>query len=96
MLDDEAVNAIATHVADRQVRQIASGIGQVMRRLRRSGTAPQVAILAGQGVFLARAAAERQGLTTTEWGAAVGAAAARVAPAAAVAYLLAAEVAVHK
>jgi probable H4MPT-linked C1 transfer pathway protein len=88
MLRPEAITAIAAHVARAQVRQIAGGIRQVMRRL---GTrAPRVAVVAGQGAFLARAAADDVGLATRDMAEAIGTAAARAAPAAAVAYLLAA------
>jgi probable H4MPT-linked C1 transfer pathway protein len=87
LLDSEAITLIAKHVARAQVRQIAGGIRQVMRRLRPS--CPRVAVLAGQGVFLARAAADEVGLATCDLAKVVGSAAARSAPAAAVAYLLA-------
>jgi probable H4MPT-linked C1 transfer pathway protein len=82
------VDAIAEHIARAQVRQIAGGIRQVMRRL--GPACPRVAVLAGEGTFLARAAAEEVGLTTRDLADEVGSAAARSAPAAAVAYLLAA------
>jgi uncharacterized hydantoinase/oxoprolinase family protein len=48
-----------------------------------------VAVLAGQGAFLARAAAEEVGLAIRDMAEDVGSAAARASPAAAVAYLLA-------
>jgi hypothetical protein len=83
----DAVTAIAEAVARAQVRRVAGGIGQVMRRLRRR--CPRVAVLAGQGAFLARAAAQEAGLETRDMANEVGPAAARSAPAAAVAYLLA-------
>ncbi len=70
-----------------QVRQIAGGVRQVMRRL--GSACPRVAVLAGQGTFLARAAAEEVGLATRDMAEDLGSAAARAAPAAAVAYLLA-------
>jgi uncharacterized hydantoinase/oxoprolinase family protein len=58
--------------------------------MRRLGAAcPGVAVLAGQGTFLARAAAEEARLGTRDLANDVGFAAARAAPAAAVAYLLA-------
>jgi uncharacterized hydantoinase/oxoprolinase family protein len=58
--------------------------------MRRLGPAcPRLAILAGQGAFLARAAAEQVGLATQDLAGELGAAVARAAPAAAVAYLLA-------
>ncbi len=87
MLGPGDITAIAEHVARAQVRQIAGGIGQVMRRL--GSACPPLAVLAGQGTFLARAAAEEVGLATRAMAEDVGSAAARVAPAAAVAYLLA-------
>jgi probable H4MPT-linked C1 transfer pathway protein len=86
-LDDADVTLIAEHVARAQVRRIAAGMEQVLRR---RGAAPRpVAVLAGRGAFLARAAAEALGLETRELASQLGPAAALVAPAAAVAYLLA-------
>ena len=82
------VDAIADHISRAQVRQIASGIRQVMRRL--GPACPRVAVLAGEGTFLARAAAEEVGLAPRDLADEVGSDAARSAPAAAVAYLLAA------
>jgi probable H4MPT-linked C1 transfer pathway protein len=87
MLGDGDITAIAEHVAQAQVRRIAGGIRQVMRRL--GPACPRVAVLAGQGTFLARAAAAESGLVTRDMASTVGYAAARAAPAAAVAYLLA-------
>jgi hypothetical protein len=87
MLTAADVTAIAHHVAREQVRQIAGGIRQVMRRLQSRG--PVAAVLAGRGVFLARAAADEVGLATQDLAQDIGSAAACVAPAAAVAYLLA-------
>jgi len=81
------ITSIARHVAQAQVRQIAAGIRQVRERL--GPDAPRVAILAGRGSFLAKAAARRVGLETCDLADHVGWEAARVAPAAAVAYLLA-------
>jgi len=57
-----------------------------MRRL--GAASPVVAVLAGAGTFVGRAAAEAVGLTTCDLAHEVGTAAARSAPAAAVAYLL--------
>ena len=88
MLRPRDITAIAEHVARAQVRQIAAGIRQVMRRL--GPACPRVAVFAGQGTFLARAAAEAAGLSTRDMADEVGSATARAAPAAAVAYLLAA------
>jgi len=82
------VDAIADHISRAQVRQIASGIRQVMRRL--GAVCPRVAVLAGEGTFLARAASEEVGLSPRNLADEIGSAAARSAPAAAVAYLLAA------
>jgi uncharacterized hydantoinase/oxoprolinase family protein len=87
MLGPGDITAIAEHVARAQVQQIADGVRQVMRRL--GSACPRVAVLAGQGAFLARAAAEEVGLATHDMAEDLGAAAARAAPAVAVAYLLA-------
>jgi probable H4MPT-linked C1 transfer pathway protein len=88
MIGDDEVTAIANHISRAQVRQIAGGIRQVMRRL--GPACPRVAMLAGEGTFLARAAAQEVGLATRDLADDLGSAAARSAPAAAVAYLLAA------
>jgi uncharacterized hydantoinase/oxoprolinase family protein len=87
LLDPGDITAIAEHVSRAQVRQIASGVRQVMRRL--GSACPRIAVLAGQGAFLARAAAEEAGLVSYDLAINIGSAAARSAPAAAVAYLLA-------
>ena len=86
MLGPADITAIAEHVARAQVNQIKRGIRQVMRRL--GPACPRVAVLAGQGTFLARPAAEELGLTARELAGEIGSAAARAAPAAAAAYLL--------
>ena len=86
MLDASGVTEIAEHIARAQVGQIAGGIRQVMRRLDARG--PRVAVVAGQGAFIARAAAHDAGLATQDLADGLGAAAARAVPAAAVAYLL--------
>jgi (4-(4-[2-(gamma-L-glutamylamino)ethyl]phenoxymethyl)furan-2-yl)methanamine synthase len=88
MLRPRDITAIAEHAARAQVRQIAAGVRQVMRRL--GSACPGVAVIAGQGTFLARPAAEAAGLSTRDMAEEVGAGMARSAPAAAVAYLLAA------
>jgi probable H4MPT-linked C1 transfer pathway protein len=88
MLDPDDITAIAEHVARVQIRRIEGGIRQVTQRFGAADSS--VAVLAGQGVFLARAAAEKAGLSVRDWADEVGTAAARSAPAAAVAYLLAA------
>ena len=87
MLGPCDITAIAEHVARAQVRLVVDGIRQVMRRL--GPACPRVAVLAGRGAFLGGAAAERIGLVTHYMANDVGSAAARAAPAAAVAYLLA-------
>ena len=81
------ITAIADHVARTQTRQIAHGVRQVMRRLR--SRRPALAIVAGSGAFLARAAAETLDLATRDLADDLGPDAARAAPAAAVARLLA-------
>jgi len=86
MLGAQGITDIADHVARSQVRQIARGIQQVMRRL--GSQCPRVAIVAGQGAFIAQLAATDAGLATQDLADALGAAAARAVPAAAVAYLL--------
>jgi probable H4MPT-linked C1 transfer pathway protein len=88
MLDRDDITAIARHVARAQVCQIVGGIRQVMRPL--AGSGPSLAILAGRGTFLARAAAEQAGLSTRDLADQAGPEAAYAAPAVAVAYLLAA------
>jgi probable H4MPT-linked C1 transfer pathway protein len=91
MLTADDVSSIAEHVARTQVAQIAGGMKQVMRRL---GTgSPDIAVVAGRGAFLARAAATKVGLEVDDLADALGCAA-RMAPAAAVAQLLAERVAV--
>lgn len=86
MLGASGITEIADHVARSQVRQIARGIQQVMRRLGARG--PRVALVSGQGAFIARAAASEAGLATHDLADDLGAAVARAVPAAAVAYLL--------
>jgi (4-(4-[2-(gamma-L-glutamylamino)ethyl]phenoxymethyl)furan-2-yl)methanamine synthase len=85
-LSESDVTAIASHVAQTQTRQIAHGIRQVMRRL---NPGPRVAVVVGSGAFVARATAELVDLAACEPSSLTGANAWRVAPAAAVAYLLA-------
>lgn len=80
------VTEIAEHVAHAQLRQVVSGLRQVVRRL--GPQCPRHAVVAGQGAFLGREAADAVGLVTTALADGIGAAAARATPAAAVAYLL--------
>ena len=86
ILRPDDITALAAHVAGAQVRQIAAGIRQVTRRL--GPASPRLAVLAGQGTFLARAAAEEVGLAAYDIAQDIGPAGARSAPAAAVACLL--------
>jgi probable H4MPT-linked C1 transfer pathway protein len=86
-LDEQHLTAIAEEIAQRQIRQIACGLRQIIRRL--GAAAPAVAVLAGQGTFLARQAAEACGLEARELATELGSDAARAAPAVAVAVLLA-------
>jgi uncharacterized hydantoinase/oxoprolinase family protein len=58
----------------------------VMQRL--GGATPRVAVVAGSGAFLARAAADAAGLATRDLADEVGAAGALAVPALAVAHLL--------
>lgn len=87
LLSSDGITAIADFVSRVQVRHIAGGLRQVMRRL--GSGCPDVAVLAGQGAFLGRLAAQELGLATRDLASELGYAAARSAPAAAVAYLLA-------
>jgi probable H4MPT-linked C1 transfer pathway protein len=81
MLDERDLIAIAQHVARAQVRQIVSGIRQVLRHTPR----PRVAVVAGRGAFIARDAATSVSLPVEE----VDSRTSKAAPAAAVACLLA-------
>ena len=92
-IDADDISAIAAHIARTQARQIAHAIRQVLRR--RDTIAPRVAIVAGAGAFVARTAAEAAGLEVGDLGSELGVAAARAAPAAAVAHLLAEMVSVR-
>jgi (4-(4-[2-(gamma-L-glutamylamino)ethyl]phenoxymethyl)furan-2-yl)methanamine synthase len=85
-IGDADLTAIADHVSRVQVRQIAAGIRQVVRRL--PVDCRLSAVISGHGAFLARSAAEQSGLSTHDLAGDVGSAAARAVPAAAVARLL--------
>jgi probable H4MPT-linked C1 transfer pathway protein len=84
MVDAADVSAIAGAVARAQVRQIASGMRQVLRRL--SAHRPHEAVVVGRGAFLGQRAATHVGLHVAEH---VSGDAPFATPAAAVAYLLA-------
>jgi probable H4MPT-linked C1 transfer pathway protein len=83
LLDDAAIRAIADHVAAAQVEQIAEAVGRVVER----HPSLHVAVVTGLGEFLAAAAARRAGLVVRRLADRLGDAAARCAPAAAVALL---------
>ncbi|HEU4589049.1 MAG TPA: hydantoinase/oxoprolinase family protein [Gemmatimonadales bacterium] len=87
MLDDDAIDAIAWAVAEAQVRTVAEGIAEVRAR----HPAISLAVITGVGDFIAEAAAHRAGLGVLRLAERLGAEAARTAPAAAVALLLARE-----
>lgn len=83
MLDDDAIDALARHVADSQQERIARALDRVRRRQARTG----VVVAAGLGHLLALRAARRLGLDAVSLGDMLGIDAARAAPAAAVALL---------
>jgi len=84
MLDEAAVSSIADAIASAQVARIAENLGRVLAR----HSSLKVAVVTGLGAFLAEAAALRCGLRIERLAAQLGEAAARCAPAAAVALLL--------
>jgi probable H4MPT-linked C1 transfer pathway protein len=83
MLDDSAISELADALADAQVQRIATAIRQVMSR----HPSLDAAVVTGLGAFLAEAAARVAGLKVVPLASALGAATARVAPAAAVGLL---------
>lgn len=87
MIDDAAVDAIAHAIADAQVRAVADGIAQVSGRAEVRHTI-WLAVVTGLGDFIAADAARLAGLEVCHLSERLGAAA-RVAPAVAVAMLLA-------
>ncbi len=84
MLDDTAISRIADAVAASQSEQIASAI----RRVRARHPSLFTAVVTGLGAFMADRAARAAGLTPIALADSFGVAAARAAPAAAVALLL--------
>ncbi len=84
-LREREITALARAVVAAQVAAIADGLRQIRARLK--GRCPRVAVLAGQGALLGRAAARAAGLRPRPLPLPAGAA--RAAPAAAVALLLA-------
>lgn len=89
MLAPRDITRIARHVARVQHARIVAAIRQVLSRL--GAEAPRVALAAGAGAFLARDAARAAGLEAIDLAATLEPVAARALPAAAVAWLLAAE-----
>lgn len=89
LLDDAAVSAIADFVAESQVARTATAIARVRER----HPALDVAVVAGVGAFVADAAARRAGLSVRHLAESLGPAGADSAPSAAVALLLAAQLA---
>ncbi len=84
MLEPDEIRAIATAIAERQVRQIASAIARAARRF---ASRPEV-LSTGLGSFLARRAAERCGLPCRDVSQVLGLEVGVAAPAVAVAWLL--------
>jgi uncharacterized hydantoinase/oxoprolinase family protein len=84
MLDDTAISAIADAAADAQTARIADAIRRILARHH----SLQTAVVTGVGAFIGAAAATSAGLHVTPLADALGDAAARSAPAAAVALLL--------
>lgn len=85
-VSEEQITAIARHVVETQTRRIAAAIRQVRRRL--GPAAPQLALIAGSGSFLAASAATRAGLPVQAPAETFSPEASRIAPAYAVARLL--------
>jgi probable H4MPT-linked C1 transfer pathway protein len=83
MLDDAAIDGIATALAEAQVRTVAGALG----RIRQRWPVIQLAVVTGLGDFIAAEAAGLAGLAVQALEEQLGAAA-RIAPAAAVAWLL--------
>jgi probable H4MPT-linked C1 transfer pathway protein len=90
MIDETGISRIADAIASAQVAHIAAALQRV------SGRHPSIrtAVVTGLGAFIAERAAEAAGLTVLALASELGDAAARCAPAAAVALLLARELAV--
>ena len=84
LLDDEGTTRLADAVARAQVSRVTAAIGRVIRPHPSLGTA----VVTGLGAFIAEDAARAAGLEVRRLSAELGDAAARCAPAAAVALLL--------
>ena len=85
MLDDPAIDVIARHVAQAQVARTARAMSHV------GGDARAPVVAAGIGAFIVHRAAALVGIPVVDLASVLGAEAARIAPAAAVALLLAAD-----
>jgi probable H4MPT-linked C1 transfer pathway protein len=85
MLDDDAIDAIASHIAESQIARTATAIARVCD----AHPAITTAVVAGIGGPIAAAAATRAGLAVRPLAESLGEAAAAAAPSAAVALLLA-------
>jgi (4-(4-[2-(gamma-L-glutamylamino)ethyl]phenoxymethyl)furan-2-yl)methanamine synthase len=83
LLDEMAIAAVADALADAQVRRVGAAIRRVLARHPSLATA----VVTGLGAFLAKEAARSAGLTVVSLASRFGNAAARFAPAAAVALL---------
>jgi len=84
LIDADGLSRIADAVADAQIRRIVSAIDTIVAR----HSSLRTAVVAGLGAFIADTAARTAGLDVTHLASAMGPAAARCAPAAAVALLL--------
>jgi (4-(4-[2-(gamma-L-glutamylamino)ethyl]phenoxymethyl)furan-2-yl)methanamine synthase len=84
MLDDRAISEIADSLAGAQVDRLTEALARILSRY------PSLtkAVVAGLGAFIAETAAERMGLDVAPLAEELGEAAARAAPAAAVALLV--------
>lgn len=83
LLDDHAIDRIAAHVADAQIARTAA----TLQRVRSHTPHQHPIVIAGLGAFIAERAADRLGARWESIGVALGAGAARAAPAAAVSLL---------
>ena len=83
MVDEDEISAIADSLARSQVLEVAAGVGQVLA----ANPTLRTAVVTGLGAFIAERAAREHGLDVVHLAARLGAAAARCAPAAAVALL---------
>jgi len=85
MVTDDDLDVIARALAEAQIDRVAAAVARVRAR----HPAIDLAVVTGLGEFIASVAARRAGLRVERLAGMVGEAAARAAPAAAVALLLA-------